>query len=137
MPSPSPSASAPAAPPVPSSRVRARPKQASSRLEQLLALIDATGLVVGALVPAMALLEPMGERARLPLVLVALAALCARVALAPRDASDVHPLLLLAAERRSRRRGVLGRGGARRARRVDRRARRVCRALRASRWRCS
>ena len=86
---------APAAPPVPSSRVRARPKPASSRLEQVLALIDATGLVVGALVPAMALLEPMGERARLPLVLVALAALCARVALATRDASDVHPLLLL------------------------------------------
>jgi len=87
---------APTAPPVPSSRVRARPKPASSRLEQVLALIDATGLVVGALVPAMALLEPMGERARLPLVLVALVALCARVALAPRDASDVHPLLLLA-----------------------------------------
>jgi cation transport ATPase len=81
----------------PSSRVvRARPKPVSGRLEMILSLIDATGLIVGALVPAMALLEPMGERARLPLVFAALAALCTRVAMAPRDASDVHPLLLLA-----------------------------------------
>lgn len=98
QPEPEPEPQAALAPTVPPSRVRPRAASRAStgHKERLLSAIDATGLVVGALVPAMGLLEPMGERARLPLVVAALAALCGRVALASRDASDVHPLMLLA-----------------------------------------
>jgi Cu+-exporting ATPase len=57
--------------------------------------IDVSGVVCGLLAPAIGLLGPVIDWARLPLILAAWAALLARVALAARDAADPQPLVVL------------------------------------------
>jgi len=71
-------------------------REPSRRGEWLLPALDALGIVLGALAPAIALLGPVGDVARLPLVAGAWTALALRVAIAGRHPSDPHPLLALA-----------------------------------------
>jgi cation transport ATPase len=66
------------------------------RVEGALSVLDAAGIAAGAIVPALGLLGPAAERARLPLAIGACAALLLRVALVRRDAADPHPLLVVA-----------------------------------------
>jgi cation transport ATPase len=91
---------APAPSSVPRSSVRSSPQlstpsQASSQPDRALPGLDAVGIVLGALVPALSLLGPSADVARLPLVLASFAALAARFALARRDLADPHPLVTI------------------------------------------
>ncbi len=91
---------APAPASVPRSTVRSSPQlstpsQTSLLPDRSLAGLDAVGIALGALVPALTLLGPSADVARLPLVLASFAALCARFALARRDLADAHPLVAI------------------------------------------
>jgi cation transport ATPase len=66
------------------------------RVDRVTPVVEVAGLVAGAIVPALGLLGASAEAARLPLVGVAFAAFGLRVALAPRDAADPHPLVVVA-----------------------------------------
>ena len=68
----------------------------SKRRTEAVAALDAAGIVVGALVPAIGLLGAGADAARAPLVLGAWAALVSRVGLVARDPADPHPLVVLA-----------------------------------------
>jgi cation transport ATPase len=70
-------------PRVPTSWVRALPA------------IDAIGIVLGVLVPAISLLGSIADVARIPLVLASWGALALRVTLGDRDAADPHPAVVL------------------------------------------
>jgi cation transport ATPase len=65
------------------------------RMEPALSVVDWTGIVLGALVPAISLLGPAAEVARLPLVLASCAAVVLRVAMARRDAADPSSISVL------------------------------------------
>jgi Cu+-exporting ATPase len=65
------------------------------RVERALPVMDATGMVAGAVVPALGLLGTSVEGAYVPLVLAAFAALAARLMLVRRDPADPHPLAVL------------------------------------------
>jgi cation transport ATPase len=65
------------------------------RIEQALSVIDAAGIIAGAVVPALGLLGPSAEAARLPLAVAACAALAAHLCLARRDPADPHPAVVL------------------------------------------
>lgn len=102
LPSPDVAAPKPDTPPA-SAPVSARPPSRSSaalqgaqRLDRTLPGLDAVGIALGALVPAVSLLGPSGEVARLPLVLASFAAFVGRFALSRRDLADPHPLVALA-----------------------------------------
>ncbi len=73
----------------------APPAQASSPFERSLPGLDAAGIAMGALVPALGLLGPAADVARLPLVLASFAALSARFAMARRDPADANPLVVV------------------------------------------
>ncbi len=64
--------------------------------ESAIALLDAAGIVLGALVPAVALAGPIGDVLRLPLAVGAFAALAIRHALSLPDRAEPHPLVVLA-----------------------------------------
>jgi P-type Cu+ transporter len=61
------------------------------RVERALPMLDATGMVAGALVPALGLLGTAAEVACVPLVVAAFMALAARLMLVRRDPADPHP----------------------------------------------
>jgi Cu+-exporting ATPase len=61
-----------------------------------LALVDAVGIALGALVPAIALAGSLGDVLRLPLAVSAFACLAVRCALSRPDRADPHPLVVLA-----------------------------------------
>jgi len=69
------------------------PSQTPPLPDRSLPGLDAVGIALGALVPALSLLGPSADVARLPLVLASFAALSARFALARRDLADPHPLV--------------------------------------------
>jgi cation transport ATPase len=64
--------------------------------EGALAVLDAAGIVLGALVPAIALAGTGGDALRLPLAVGAFAVLALRCALSRPDRADPHPLVVLA-----------------------------------------
>ncbi len=64
--------------------------------EHALALLDGVGIVLGALVPAIALAGPLGDALRLPLAVGSFAALAVRSALSRPDRAEPHPLVVLA-----------------------------------------
>ena len=88
---PSPQTVAPASP----RPLSIRPPQPDQRIERVLPFLDATGVIAGAIVPALGLLGTSAEAARVPLVVGAFAILAARVALVRRDPADPHPLAVL------------------------------------------
>ena len=63
--------------------------------ESALAAVDAIGIALGALVPAIALAGPLGDVLRLPLAVSAFATFALRCALARPDRADPHPLVVL------------------------------------------
>jgi cation transport ATPase len=63
--------------------------------ERVVTAIDAMGIAAGALAPAIGLLGPVADDARVPLVVGAWCALALRLALVRRDAADPHPLVTL------------------------------------------
>jgi Cu+-exporting ATPase len=65
------------------------------RRESLHPALDALGIILGAVVPALALLGDVAEIARLPLVLASFGILAARCLLVTRDPADPHPLVVL------------------------------------------
>ncbi|HXN31030.1 MAG TPA: hypothetical protein VN894_04175, partial [Polyangiaceae bacterium] len=67
----------------------------SRRRTDALAAFDAIGIVCGVLVPAIGLLGPVVDWARIPLILAAWTALALRVLVQGRDAADPHPLVVL------------------------------------------
>jgi Cu+-exporting ATPase len=68
----------------------------ANRRSDALAVIDAMGIVVGVLVPAIALLGPAADAARVPLVVLSWLALLSRVVLMGRHPADPHVILVLA-----------------------------------------
>jgi cation transport ATPase len=80
--------------PAPPSARRALPRT-DRRVDRALPVLDAIGMVAGAVVPALGLLGSSAEVARVPLVLGAFAALAARLVLVRRDPADPHPLVVL------------------------------------------
>jgi P-type Cu+ transporter len=78
--------------PVSQRQPASRPDQ---RVERALPALDATGMVAGALVPALGLLGTSAEAACLPLVVMAFAALGTRMVLVRRDPADPHPMIVL------------------------------------------
>ena len=80
--------------PAPPSARRALPRT-DRRVDRALPILDAIGMVAGAVVPALGLLGTSAEVARVPLVLGAFAALAARLVLVRRDPADPHPLVVL------------------------------------------
>ncbi|MGD0523531.1 MAG: HAD-IC family P-type ATPase [Polyangiaceae bacterium] len=79
--------------PSPSRRTTPRLERQADRA---LPVLDAVGIIAGGLVPALGLLGASAEVARLPLVLVAGAAMATRLLLGRRDAADAHALVVLA-----------------------------------------
>jgi cation transport ATPase len=75
------------------------PRRAASRpdvrVQRALSVLEAAGFVAGAIVPALGLLGPAAEAARLPLAVGALVALALRLLLVRRDPADPHPLVVL------------------------------------------
>jgi Cu+-exporting ATPase len=67
-----------------------------ARWEQALPVIEAAGITLGALVPAIELLGAVADAVRVPLVVGAWGALALRVALGRRDPADPHPAVVLA-----------------------------------------
>jgi P-type Cu+ transporter len=65
------------------------------RVEHALPVLDATGMVAGAVVPALGLLGTSVDVAYVPLVVAAFAALAARLMLVRRDPADPHALAVL------------------------------------------
>jgi cation transport ATPase len=78
----------------PSSPRRTAPRP-DRRVDRALPILDATGMVAGAVVPVLGLLGSSAEVARVPLVLGAFAALAVRLLLVRRDPADPHPLVVL------------------------------------------
>ncbi|MDP9001086.1 MAG: HAD family hydrolase [Myxococcota bacterium] len=73
------------------------PKAAQTeRRSDRLAALDSLGMVVGGLVPAIGLLGPAVDAARVPLVVLSWAALMLRVLMLGRDPADPHRLVVLA-----------------------------------------
>jgi cation transport ATPase len=95
LPSPEPADRKRAYDPAPAAPTRL-PSRADRRLEGALSVVDAAGIAAGAIVPALGLLGPAAERARLPLAVGACAALFLRLAFVRRDAADPHPLVVVA-----------------------------------------
>src|SRR5208283_4289627 len=80
--------------PAPSSPRRTSSRPFDRRVDRALPLLDAIGMVAGAVVPALGLLGPSAEVARLPLVVGAFVALATRLALVRRDPADPHTLVV-------------------------------------------
>lgn len=80
----------------PASGVRAagRAARSESHSERWLAVVDGIGIVAGTLAPAIGLLGPAADAGRVPLVLVAWAALAIRAVQTRRDPADPHPLVV-------------------------------------------
>jgi P-type Cu+ transporter len=102
LPSPDLGVEEPAPAPVSTPRSSARsspqlqaPPYAPAPLDRSIPALDAAGIALGALVPALSLLGPSADVARLPLVLASFAALSGRFALARRDLADAHPLVII------------------------------------------
>ena len=72
------------------------PSLSSHGSDRATAVIDGLGIAAGALAPALGLLGTTAEVARVPLVVFAWAMLALRVQRSRRDASDPHPLVVLA-----------------------------------------
>jgi Cu+-exporting ATPase len=72
-----------------------RDPRADARWEQALPVIEAAGIALGALVPAIELLGAVADVVRVPLVVGAWAALALRVALGRRDPADPHAAVVL------------------------------------------
>lgn len=68
----------------------------AERRSDRFAALDSLGIVVGGLVPAIGLLGPAVEAARVPLVVVSWVALMLRVFILGRDLADPHGLVVLA-----------------------------------------
>jgi cation transport ATPase len=66
------------------------------RVQRALSVLDASGIVAGGIAPALGLLGPTAEAARLPLAIGALLALTVRLLFVRRDPADPHPLVVLA-----------------------------------------
>jgi cation transport ATPase len=66
------------------------------RRNDMMAVLDAAGIAFGVLVPALGLLGPVVDVARIPLVVAAWSALLLRILLIGRDPADPHPLVVLA-----------------------------------------
>lgn len=88
---PSPLPAPPTPPEVPAGPI-ARPKRHSDAF----AALDVAGVVCGVLVPAIGLLGPVADLARLPLLSMSWAALVFGIVRRGRDAADAHPLVVLA-----------------------------------------
>jgi Cu+-exporting ATPase len=73
-----------------------RDPRGDARRERALPFIEAAGIGMGALVPAIELLGWVADVVRVPLVVGACGALALRLALARRDPSDPHPSVVLA-----------------------------------------
>ena len=73
-----------------------RPIVVTGRRADVRAALDVAGIVCGVLVPAIGLLGPAADLARLPLLLVSWAALVFGVVRHGRDPADPHPLVVLA-----------------------------------------
>jgi cation transport ATPase len=65
------------------------------RIEHVVFALDAMGIALGFLAPAIGLLGPVADVARAPLVVGAWGALALRVAFVRRDPADPHPLVVL------------------------------------------
>jgi cation transport ATPase len=79
----------------PEPRGRAPASRGDRRIAQILSVIDASGIVAGAVVPALGLLGPAAEATRVPLAVAASVALLAHASLARRDPADPHPVVVL------------------------------------------
>ena len=73
-----------------------RAARADTRRSSALPFIEASGVAMGALVPAIELLGAVADAVQVPLVVGSLAALVLRVALVRRDPADPHPAVVLA-----------------------------------------
>src|SRR5580658_3888950 len=73
-----------------------RDARADTQRASLLPFIEASGVAMGALVPAIELLGAVADTAQVPLVVGSLAALVLRVALVRRDPADPHAAVVLA-----------------------------------------
>ncbi|MDP9035779.1 MAG: hypothetical protein M3O50_13340, partial [Myxococcota bacterium] len=81
-------------PPAASATDRRGAAQASDHAA-VVAVLDAAGIAFGVLVPAIGLLGPAVDAARVALAIASWAALALRVGLVPRDDADPHPLVVL------------------------------------------
>jgi P-type Cu+ transporter len=93
LPAPHFGAEDPAAPPPASQRRTSVPPD--HRVERALPVLDAAGMVAGAVVPALGLLGTSAEVACVPLVVAAFTALAVRLVLVRRDPADSHPIAVL------------------------------------------
>src|SRR5258708_3745125 len=65
------------------------------RVERAVVALDAAGIVLGLLAPAIGLLGPAGDGVRVPLIVGAWCALALRMGLVRRDPAEPHPLVVL------------------------------------------